>query len=142
MPPAADTDALALDLVVGTVVQVAPAQRASGKAIVAGVVAACQHRPVQLGVVTHPDIEALFTGKDPGLFHHAFKIAVYFLATGVDITRAGHGAKGKAAPGRDAALLALVVVGILLTGQGQIAADIGLDLVTADLRPQQGGIPP
>ena len=60
----------------------------------------------------------------------------------VDIPGAGHGAKGKAAPGPDAALLALVVVAVLLAGEGQVAADIGPDLVTTDLRPQQGGIPP
>ena len=95
-------------------------------------------------------IEALFTGKEPGLLstplskkwvsqisHPRFHRRLALI-----LTRTGHGAKGKAALGRDAALLALVVVVILLAGQGQVAADISLDLVTTDLRPQQGGIPP
>ena len=64
---AADTDTLALDLIVGPVVQIAPAQGVGGEAVVGWVVAASQHRPVELGVVAYPDIEALFTGKEPGL---------------------------------------------------------------------------
>lgn len=127
---AADTDTLALDLVVGTVVQVAPAQGVGREAIVAGVVTASQHRPVELGVLTHPDIKALFTSKHPGLLHHALVVTVDLLATGVDIGGAGHGTKGKAAPCRDAVLFALVVVGILLTGQ--VVADIGLDIRRGD----------
>jgi len=85
-------------------------------------------------VFTHLDGETLLTGEDAGLLHHALKVAVDLLTAGVDIAGPRHGTNCEAATGGDAALLALIVVVILLAGQGQVAADIGRYLVTTYLR--------
>ncbi|WP_323971266.1 hypothetical protein [Aeromonas hydrophila] len=58
--------------------------------------------------------------------NYTFTATVALLTAGIDVTRGRH----SSATSRDAALLALVVIVILLAGQEQVTADIGHHLVS------------
>ncbi|MCH7347730.1 hypothetical protein MM192_08755 [Aeromonas sp. MR7] len=127
----------AFNLVLGTINKVAPPQRTGGQMILASILTTRQYGTIELGMLTHPDLKTLLAGKDAGLLYHVLKVTVDLLTASIDLTRGGHAAKSKAAASRDATLLALVVIVILLAGQGQAAVDIGINLVTTDLIAQQ-----
>lgn len=54
-------------------------------------------------------------------------VAVHAVAAVINAGRAAHGAEGKAAARAGVLLFAVVTVGVLFTGNGQVAPDIGHD---------------
>ena len=76
------------------------------------------HPAVQLRVAAHRDV----------------KPAVHFIAAVADAARAGHGAEAEAAACADVLLAAVVAVGVLFAGNGQVTPDIGQHALPADLR--------
>jgi len=61
--------------------------------------------------------------------NYTFTATVALLTAGIDVARGSYAS-------RDIALLALVVIVILLANQGQLVADVGMNLVTIDLLAQ------
>lgn len=81
--------------------------------------------------------------QDARLFNHTLKGALDLLTASIDLTRGGHAAKGKAAASRDATLLALVVIVILLSSQGIPGSNDGFGIaprVAQILTPNDIGI--
>ncbi|CNG46390.1 Uncharacterised protein [Yersinia frederiksenii] len=79
------------------------------------------------------DIKTAFARKESGLFLYRVKVAVHFVAAGIDAGSASHRTEIEAAPDTGVLLLRVVTVIVLLTLQQQVTAYIGLDGFTTDL---------
>ncbi|CNL40314.1 Uncharacterised protein [Yersinia intermedia] len=92
------------------------------------------HRTIKLGMLADHDIKTTFACEDAGLFLYRVKVAVHFIAAGIDAGTAGHRTEIEAAADTGVLLLRIITVTVLLTLQQQVAPHIGLDRFTTDLR--------
>jgi len=67
---------------------------------------------------------------------------VHLVLAEIDAGGAAHRAEGEAAPGAGVLLFRVVAVAVLFGGEGQVAADIGDNLIPADLGAGEGGVAP
>ncbi|CNE45154.1 Uncharacterised protein [Yersinia enterocolitica] len=118
---------------IGFIPDVTEAQCASIQCVFIGCCGRCNHRPIKLGMFADGDIKTTFACEDAGLFLHRVKVAVHFVAAGIDAGTAGHGTEIEAATDTGVLLLRIITVTVLLTLQQQVTAHIGLDGFTADL---------
>ena len=112
-----------------------PAERAGVEAVFIRRGGGGHHPAVQLRVAAHRDVKPAGACDYPALLPHGGKIAVHFVAAVADAARAGHGAEAEAAACADVLLAAVVAVGVLFAGNGQVTPDIGQHALPADLRP-------
>ncbi|CQJ62490.1 Uncharacterised protein [Yersinia rohdei] len=84
-------------------------------------------------MLAHRDIKATRACKNTGLFLHRIKVAVHFVAAGIDAGTASHRTEIEAAADTGVLLLRIITVTVLLALQQQVAADIGLDGVATHL---------
>jgi hypothetical protein len=84
---------------------------------------------LQASWVCNPGYQDPAGWQDAGLLNYMFIATVALLTAGIDVARGSHAS-------RDIALLALVVIVILLANQGQLVANVGMNLVTIDLLAQ------
>lgn len=83
------------------------------------------------------DIKATFAGKDTRLLLHRVKVAVHFVAAGIDAGTAGHRTEIEATADTGVLSLGIVTVTVLLALQQEVAAHIHLDGLPTDLRALQ-----
>ncbi|CNJ56454.1 Uncharacterised protein [Yersinia rohdei] len=86
----ADTDTLVFNFKIGFIFNVTEAQCAGIQLIFIRRGGRANHCAIQLSVFSHGDIKAASSGKNTGLFLYRIKVAVHFVAAGIDAGIAGH----------------------------------------------------
>ena len=138
----ADARALVLHVVFSGVMDIPPAERPGVEAVVIRRGGGGDNRAVELRVAADVDVEPAGACEDTALLLHGDVVAVHAVAAVVNAGRAAHGAEGKAAARAGVLLFAVVTVGVLFTGNGQVTPDIGQDALPADLCPGEIRIAP
>ncbi len=104
-----------------------PAERPGVETVVIRRGGGGDNRAVELRVAAHRDVEPAGAREDAGLLLHGGIVAVHPVAAVVNAGRAAHGAEGEAAARAGVLLAAVVAVGVLLAGEGQVTPDVGHD---------------
>ena len=133
--PGADARALVLHVVFSGVMDIPPAERPGVEAVVIRRGGGGDNRAVELRVAADGDVEPAGACEDTALLLHGGVVAVHPVAAVINAGGAAHGAEGEAAARAGVLLAAVVTVGVLFTGNGQVAPDIGQHALPADLRP-------
>lgn len=89
---------------------------------------------------THFDVIAALAGVKPGLLLHAVVVGVDLALVDREAGAATGADDGDADAGADVLLLGLVLIGVLQAAQGEVAADLGGDLLATDLGTDEAGI--
>ena len=138
----ADAGRLALDLAL--ILDIADQQPIGEQQVFVGRGFTGNHRTLQGGVFGHVDGVATLTGKEPALVGNRLVVAVHFRRRQVH----GRGYRGAITDRRNAdartearaVLLALGRFGVLARQDVEVAADVGIDTVSAYLRADQAGV--
>ena len=112
-----------------------PAERPGVEAVIIRRGGGGDNRAVELRVAADGDVEPAGACEDTALLLHGGVVAVHPVAAVINAGGAAHGAEGEAAARAGVLLAAVVTVGVLFTGNGQVAPDIGQHALPADLRP-------